>query len=673
MNRKPLLIRPIPYVDESAASLLIRAAGGNGYQSVHLMISKSKFYDSGSANSDITQCERFASILKRLGLSTEYENLAFSRKSPTKVSPRKYLQAYIPDFLFRRDARSFCPQCLKEAPYWRRLWLLRPYTVCLKHQILLHDRCFNCKKELGVTRSNISLCNHCGSDLRSITCLSANPDAVEWFLDLLNIGDQETFNMFSDYWLAVEKFDWLPNKIESDHSRVAMSYQYFIDQSKSIETLTTLLNQRLTQAHPQIQVVHFRKRNKIFHSYIDAALSRCGAFNVPAPDHYQQYFSLAETCAILQISHFRLQNLIKKNAIDVEYLPNHFAVISSIKIEQVLLKGSHQEYLKAPRGQSMTKGDLLTIQDIASRLNVHKEMVRSLAVKNWLKMEKMKVDGYVQYVATPVAVSDYENQYIMVGTLARFLRVNSTNLADKLRHFGIEPIGGPHIDGLKTNLYNKSDVNHINTNIISNLKIFKTYTGRPSKERAKLMHYESDPTLYRSLSYAAQKLSISPSKVAVLVQKQILKKDHNCHTTIKIEKASLFALLKELQREDLITLQDAAKQLNCAQNWLHINWIKTGYLKLYDYEYWQFVKKSDVDKVKTIQTEYMTASEASSLLGMHRTHVVNLQKQGLISPIELKISQKVNFYRREDVMHLAKRGYIKSVNDASVLQESTNE
>lgn len=656
MNAQPLLIRPIPYPDESAASLLIRAADCNGYPNVFALFSNQHLFDAGSLGSYVTHHARFINTLRSLGFPEEYANLSFKLRGPTKISPRLVSQTYIFDFLFRKDAYAFCPECLKEESYWRRNWLLRPYTVCLEHKIRLFAHCAMCQKELGLARNKIHFCNHCGGDLRLMPCLPADPTPVKWLLDLLDMGDQETFNIFSNYWFAVERFDWLPNNIDSDHSRITMAHQYFTDQRKSVETLTTLLNQRVTQAHPHIQVVHFRKSNKIFHSYVEAALSQCITLNAPASNHYQQYFSRGETCEILQISQFRLRNLIKKNELDIEYHSNRFAIISSLRIEQLLLKGTHKEHLKAKSDQAKTQ-ELLTTQDIALELNVHKEMVRSLAIKGWLKTEKKKINGSVKHIATPQDFTDYCNQYMMVGTLARLLAVTSTNLADKLKHFGIEPIGGPHIDGLKTNLYKKSDVDHINTEMILNLKIYKTNTGRSSRTRAKLIHHESDPTLYRSSAYAALKLGISQAKIAVLVQKQILKKDENSHAFIMIEKASLLNLVKVLKRKDRITLQDAARQLNCAQNWLHINWIKTGYLKLYDYEYWQFVSVSDVERVKALQKEYLTASEASSLLGMHRTHIINLKSQGKINSISFSDSNSLNLYKRTDVLALIKQGY----------------
>ena len=99
----------------------------------------------------------------------------------------------------------------------------------------------------------------------------------------------------------------------------------------------------------------------------------------------------------------------------------------------MLLDGSHKAHLKAPRGECVPKGNLLTLPEIASQLQIHKEVVRDLGVKGWLKLDKKKVEGYVRNVALPEVIQEFSNHYISIGTLARQLNVNSTNLADKLK------------------------------------------------------------------------------------------------------------------------------------------------------------------------------------------------------------------------------------------------
>lgn len=653
MNSNSLLIKPIPYPDESAGSLLIRAAEKNGFSSVFVLCQSQITSYSKSLDSSVTHQKKFGKLLKLLGLSNDYTSLAFELQGSTQAMPRTYGKIYIEYSLFRKDCRAFCPICLKEKSYWRRHWLLRPYTVCLKHHIILYDCCPSCQNELRIGRNKIHICNHCRQDLRLVTCKKADAKATQWFMTLINNNCQQFFDRFSDYWIALEKSDWCSNSIETDYHRIQMAYEYFTDYEQSKKTLSHIINAKIPQIHPEIQVVYFRRQNKELNKYIDSVLPLCRTVTVSAPKHYEQYFKIADVCAILQISNFRLYNLLDKRIIPVKR--SKFTLISSKHIEQVLLSGVHKDHLKTQRDISPHNTDLLDIAEIAVRLHVHQEVIRNLNRTGWLRMGKKKVGSYIKTLTTESDLEIFNKNYILVGTLAYKLGVNSTNLAEKLRHYGINPIGGPHIDGLKTTLFNKDDIAHITTKMITSLEYYHTFTGRSSKNRSKQDYYKSDSKLYVSLKQAAQKLLISPSRIAVLVHNNILRKDEHSHNAVMVEKASIYALLKELHRTDFISLPEAAKELDCAINWLHINWIKTSYVKLYDYMYWQFVSIKDINKVKVIQKEYMTAIEASKLLGMHRTHIINLKAQGKINSVSFGESNSLNLYRREDILALLKQ------------------
>ncbi|MEG0198519.1 MAG: hypothetical protein RR676_15295, partial [Acinetobacter sp.] len=73
---------------------------------------------------------------------------------------------------------------------------------------------------------------------------------------------------------------------------------------------------------------------------------------------------------------------------------------------------------------------------------------------------------------------------------------------------------------------------------------------------------------YYSLKDAARHLEISPNKVAVLVQKGILKKDLNNPLSIQVQASSLLNIKKKLNNEEYIPYLDAANQLNCPINWM---------------------------------------------------------------------------------------------------------
>ena len=89
MNSYSLLIKPIPYPDESAASLLIRAAEANGFSSVYSLCKIQSSSPATTLSSHVTHQKRFRKLLQLLGLSDEYTSLAFALSGSTQAMPRK--------------------------------------------------------------------------------------------------------------------------------------------------------------------------------------------------------------------------------------------------------------------------------------------------------------------------------------------------------------------------------------------------------------------------------------------------------------------------------------------------------------------------------------------------------------------------------------------------------
>jgi hypothetical protein len=65
----------------------------------------------------------------------------------------------------RRHGLQFCPECLEEEPFFKRLWRLSFVVACHKHKQILLDGCVNCGAPVIPHRANISplSCHHCGA------------------------------------------------------------------------------------------------------------------------------------------------------------------------------------------------------------------------------------------------------------------------------------------------------------------------------------------------------------------------------------------------------------------------------------------------------------------------------------------------------------------------------
>lgn len=79
---------------------------------------------------------------------------------------------------WRRFGLQYCPLCLfwDAEPYFRRQWRLALSTVCEKHGVLMHDRCYRCGAPVTFFRNDLghrarhsfrssATCDACGADL----------------------------------------------------------------------------------------------------------------------------------------------------------------------------------------------------------------------------------------------------------------------------------------------------------------------------------------------------------------------------------------------------------------------------------------------------------------------------------------------------------------------------
>ncbi|AWI79469.1 hypothetical protein CEW87_08865 [Parazoarcus communis] len=92
----------------------------------------------------------------------------------------------------RHGGLQYCPICLKEdgKPYFRRQWRLAWHTGCVKHGVLLADRCTHCHAPLEPHRlsaedGHLARCATCVSDLRQVDTLPV----VESALTFQNTAD----------------------------------------------------------------------------------------------------------------------------------------------------------------------------------------------------------------------------------------------------------------------------------------------------------------------------------------------------------------------------------------------------------------------------------------------------------------------------------------------------
>ncbi|WP_151810624.1 TniQ family protein [Acinetobacter bereziniae] len=654
---------PTPFPDETAGSFLIRLIKLNGH------IHSSTFYRSRidlkykeTLSSIITHDYLFLNILKKFQLPHYLKELSLKRHSSTLrgcVIWKNKLS--IPDYFFSNDVERFCPLCLKEIPYWRKIWLVKPYYACLKHQIRLHTTCPRCQSTLSSLRTEVCICSKCLGDIRNCEIEAVSDEQtkhIRWFLEFIEIEEQEKFNLLKIFWSTLKKFsahDPVPPSIEL---LLELTYLFFMDRDSSRERMVDWISQRSHQVHPRIQLAPFLIVDTMyFGQYTKKILEQLPVPTELAPEHTFHLLTIQESYQILDICYSTIQRWIRDNKLQYvasKDIPKNRKFLSSLDVEYILVqKALHppQKKMKLPPRKD---GRRLNISDVATKLNVHYENIRCLIRTRYLKAEKLLVRFSWAYYINSKDLEEFNDTYILVSTLAKKLKVTPQNLTEKLASINIHPISGPHIDGEFNNIFFQESVRHLSREVVEKIVNYPTLTGRyPSFEE----QLPKPPPTYVSLSEAANKLNISPNKTARLVKKGFLERDISHNLSISINVKSLNALIANLHNPKFISLKQSLIQLNCPKNWFNQYWVDTGFIHVHDFLYWHFIEKNELNEVLKLKKKYLTGTEASTLLGMHKSHVTNLESQGLIEPVYLGTPKIIKLFKRKDIINLKELGY----------------
>jgi hypothetical protein len=254
-----LLCRPIPYEDEIAASLLIRAAEENGYGSVYQLLSGAGIpINEPALRACIIDTKRFENLVQSLGLTESAAALALARLNPSKRSPRRYREMLIEENCFRHDeARAFCSACLNERQYWRQQWLIRPFSACAKHQRLLLDRCSVCNHVPAIGRGELTRCSRCGTSFLTMSGASININSMSAVEEMVASGQAASIDLVLEFWAALARFDWQDDQPASEYFRLEFSIAFLQGEVAAVDYVAAQVTRRLPCLHPRIQLVHF--------------------------------------------------------------------------------------------------------------------------------------------------------------------------------------------------------------------------------------------------------------------------------------------------------------------------------------------------------------------------------------------------------------------------------
>lgn len=638
MKNRYLLARPIPRDDESPASILIRAAEGNGYETVHNMIS----FTGLNAKSMCLEIllgylARFLHLISILGIRSVNPEEVLERGGPGSKTMRKMMKYFYPADFFRQDGIAYCPGCLHESQHLRKIWMFRPYSVCHIHGVPLRTTCTNCNEEMKIFRGKLCECSNCEIDIRE-----ALPDRViaqgSWIYDFVHEGNCSSLSEFTTLFSWAKQICTKSQEVKTDNEAATLVYLYFTDR---LGFEKHFLNYIASDArHTKIKLLPLFTGSPSLKKFAKEFLEGKDCGMPSSEEDLETNLSVNEAAIIHGVTTSTMQKLIRRNSQHSQFAGEPLSVGKSIAI-------INADIARKSAINAQDIGEFLTIPEVASLLNVHPEIVRSIQKANYLTFERHVIAGSLKYVTTLPNVETFEKTYVLVGTLARKLAVNSTDLTARLDALGIKPIATPKDSTLKTCIFSASHLQSVTKEDVLSVQKCATNAGRKREGMKKDLQKDASNV---NIIMAAEQLNLSIQKVKILIEKGLLSRVSDQAPGVFVSKISMNKLLGNLNDDQFISIDAAANKLKTVTANLKREWIASGMVEYRNLIYWEQVKKSDIQRILEIKSEYVNASEAGKLLGMHRTHIRNLAKQNLITPRIFGVTKKNRLYKISDVL-----------------------
>lgn len=231
----------IPYIDELLSSFIYRLSEQNRISTFFIMQHIGNTYAGLSVRVryNINMISGF-NYLKQLCNLTGFDTEIFKR-----MTMHNYKKIFLVEghknsawqtsnnFWFNAIRIRICPFCLKEAMYYRIHWKLQPVYACLKHKVLLLDKCTFCGQPIRDISPDTRIvyplgkCWNCGAEFAKMKAISLNNDKQGLWIQgkiihLLELSGKVALNknlsLFTvDFFIALKILYRLISKLKSDN------------------------------------------------------------------------------------------------------------------------------------------------------------------------------------------------------------------------------------------------------------------------------------------------------------------------------------------------------------------------------------------------------------------------------------------------------------------------
>ncbi len=700
-----LLVRPIPYPEESPGGLLLRATEENGWQSPVQLLTAYRCIrnsDEKHLRTLFVRPEALEDIMHTLGMHEGIGvNLAYPRDGVTEVSPIRWSSVTTPWSSMRFVSGALCPFCLRKQLYLQRTWDHRLVTSCPKHGVLLIDRCPECGLHLSWNRPGIATCR-CGYDLSLSAPETIDTDVTAFVKELATTGDQKVFAALDALFEGLLPILDKVGSLAEQHKLVELA----VSGIRRPESLAPLVANYILDnecgglsVHPRITCQPLlASRNTVVQEFGVLVLRELGIRGwLPASslEEVSGQKGIREAAAVLGLTEDLTKKLVHHNILcGKRNKSGHAWRIENSSLNRLLMDLENRKsvvkdaisvflYGKTPGprhslaeaisdiiagalvsgGFDLASGlesltveaparkvcahwdDCVTVAELAERCNVHSENIRFAIKAGVIPAEKRVTNGRKMTVIDVSDAEKFEKDYIFAGSLARQIGASVTNFAEKLMSTGIRPVSGPKIDGGLTYIFLRQDLEALDLGAVAALDNYPTRTGR---KKLGLAQHTTESTI--SLAKAAEALGLTVQRTKGLVLKGLLEAAEHGGRALQINRDSLDRLKSMLDDKNLIAIDDAAKIVGETRSAFEYRWVHTHLVTVIDLGVRRVIRRQCLEEVQRYKRIFITADEAGKLLGSHRSLLPNWERRGLIAPEKVMESNivGVKLYRRTD-------------------------
>ena len=256
-----LIYIPKPFKDESAASLIIRTTGKNGYRTPSSLLRAYGINIYGtSLNSFFFDRDKFKTIIQNLSLNESYKVLAPSNYGPTSKVKKFYNDMIIYENFLSQDGSRLCCACIKEHNYLRVDWMIKYLSICPKHQFSLLENCPQCQTPINPNRNFINICSNCDYDFSNniqekSSLLEINANL--WLFNIIYKRNLDQLKIIKAFFDIINYTKKTFKKIKFSKPIVILGYLYFENYNEYKTEFIKFINENSTLAHPRILSIHF--------------------------------------------------------------------------------------------------------------------------------------------------------------------------------------------------------------------------------------------------------------------------------------------------------------------------------------------------------------------------------------------------------------------------------